>query len=74
MDKGEDEEGDEEVDEEGDEVDEEGEEEVGQEIVASCSDAIHEDMLHYHRSGALLGCLHKKWVLKVPSRCPALKT
>ena len=67
MDKGEDKEMDKEADEEGDE-------EVGQEIVASCSDAIHEDMLHDHHSGALLGCLHKKWVLKVPSRCPALKT
>ena len=67
MDKGEDKEMDKEADEEGDE-------EVGQEIVASCSDAIHEDMLHYHHSGALPGCLHKKWVLKVPSRCPALKT
>ena len=31
-------------------------------------------MLHDHHSGALPGCLHKKWVLKVPSRCPALKT
>ena len=67
MDKGEDKEMDK-------EADEEGVEEVGQEIVASCSDAIHADMLHYHRSGALLGCLHKKWVLKVPSRCLALKT
>ena len=74
MDKGEDKEMDMEADEEGDEVDEEGDEEVGQEIVASCSDAIHEDMLHDHHSGALPGCLHKKWVLKVPSRCSALKT